>query len=101
MRASEATPLDHSRSGDPEYCCSGGKHRYHFRPGATKAVGALIWCCCKSVLDEVERETCGCPCCCPASGKPDDDGTPGWCDGCRMGIHQEPAPPPPERKAER
>lgn len=56
MRASEATPLDHPRDGDPEYCCSGGKHNYHFRPGATKAAGALIWCCCKSVLTAIEPE---------------------------------------------
>ena len=56
MRASEATPLNHSRWGDPEHCCSGGQHNYHFRPTATRAVGALIWCCCKSVLSEIEPE---------------------------------------------
>jgi hypothetical protein len=31
--------------------------------------------------------SCGCPCGCPAPGKRDDDGTPGWCDPCRMNIH--------------
>lgn len=77
MRASEATPLNHSRWGDPEYCCSGEprKHNYHFRPGATRAVGALIWCCCKSVLSVVEPETV---LVCASCGKPvertfDDD----------------------------
>ena len=36
-----------------------------------------------------------CPCNCPCGGpcgvpaQPDDDGTPGWCDPCRMNIHQE------------
>jgi hypothetical protein len=56
MRASEATPLNHSRQGDPEHCCSAGQHNYHFRPGARKIPGHLIWCCCKSVLSEIEPE---------------------------------------------
>ena len=30
---------------------------------------------------------CTCPCKCPAPGQRDDDGTPGWCDSCRMNIH--------------
>jgi hypothetical protein len=34
-------------------------------------------------------ERCACPCGCPAPGRSDDDGTPGWCDPCRMNIHQE------------
>jgi hypothetical protein len=32
---------------------------------------------------------CDCPCNCPAPGRPDYDGAPGWCDPCRMRIHQE------------
>src|SRR5215472_11074651 len=56
MRASDAIPLNHSRDGDPEHCCSGGRHNYHFRPGASMAPGCLIWCCCKSVLSEIEPE---------------------------------------------
>lgn len=59
MRASEATPLDHSRDGDPEHCCTDGKHNYHFRPGAPKTPGGLIWCCCKSLLTTIEPETPG------------------------------------------
>ncbi len=34
-----------------------------------------------------DREGCPCPCGCPATGRRDDDGTPGWCDSCRMNIH--------------
>jgi len=34
------------------------------------------------------HERCRCSCGCPAEGQRDDDGSPGWCDGCRMGIHQ-------------
>ena len=34
---------------------------------------------------------CACPCDCPALGQRDDDGTPGWCDSCRMNIHAEAA----------
>jgi hypothetical protein len=30
---------------------------------------------------------CRRPCGCTASGERDDDGTPGWCDSCRMNIH--------------
>jgi len=56
MRASEATPLNHSRWGDPEHCCEDGWHNYHFRPGARKIPGHLIWCCCKSVLTTIEPE---------------------------------------------
>lgn len=32
---------------------------------------------------------CNCWCSCPAPCQRDDDGTPGWCDPCRMNIHQE------------
>jgi hypothetical protein len=56
MRASEAIPLGHPLDGDPEHCCSGGKHNFHFRPGAPRTPGHLIWCCCKSVLTEIEPE---------------------------------------------
>jgi hypothetical protein len=31
---------------------------------------------------------CSCPCDCPAPARRDDDSTPGWCDPCRMNIHQ-------------
>lgn len=47
------------------------------------------------LLEFLERDegnqtwTCICDCDCPAPGQPDDDGTPGWCDPCRMNIHQE------------
>ena len=34
---------------------------------------------------------CNCPCDCPRVGQRDDDGTPGWCDPCRMNIHAEDA----------
>ena len=40
--------------------------------------------------------TCTCLCDCPAPGQRDDDGTPGWCDPCRMNIHQSPAGLAPE-----
>ena len=64
MRASDAIPLNHSRWGDPEHCCSGGRHNYHFRPGATEAPGALISCCCKSVMTAIEPELpAPCPVC--------------------------------------
>jgi hypothetical protein len=36
---------------------------------------------------------CACPCSCPAPGQRDDDGTPGWCDSCRMNIHRERSTP--------
>ena len=32
---------------------------------------------------------CNCWCSCPAPCQRDDDDTPGWCDPCRMNIHQE------------
>ena len=35
-----------------------------------------------------EAPPCGCSCGCPAPGKHDDDGAPGWCDSCRMNIHR-------------
>lgn len=56
MRASDAIPLNHPLDGDPEYCCTGGRHNYHFRPGARKIPGHLIWCCCKSVLSVIEPD---------------------------------------------
>jgi hypothetical protein len=40
--------------------------------------------------EECEAGTpCNCWCSCPAICQRDDDGTPGWCDSCRMEIHQE------------
>jgi hypothetical protein len=33
--------------------------------------------------------TCTCLCDCLAPGQRDDDGTPGWCDSCRMNIHRD------------
>jgi len=56
MYASEATPLDHPLDGDPEYCCTGSGHNFHFRPGAPRRVGNLISCCCKSVTTVIEAE---------------------------------------------
>lgn len=36
-----------------------------------------------------QTRTCTCDCGCSAPGHPDDDGTPGRCDPCRMNIHRE------------
>ena len=38
--------------------------------------------------DDALPHLAACPCGCPARGRRDDDGPPGWCDSCRMNIHQ-------------
>ena len=42
-------------------------------------------------INDNRPEHCNCPCGCPKPGQRDDDGTPGWCDPCRMNIHAEDA----------
>ena len=73
MFASEAIPLNHSRSGDPEYCCSAWKHNFHFRPGAPMTPGHLIWCCCKSLTSVIEDPS---PAAKDADAGPPDDNNP-------------------------
>jgi len=44
--------------------------------------------------------TCTCLCDCLAPGqRDDDDGAPGWCDSCRMNIH-EPVPDEPAKEGQ-
>ena len=50
------------------------------------------------IAAERRPERCACPCGCLAPGRRDDDGTPGWCDSCRMNIHVEAAPAAGEKE---
>lgn len=56
VKPSEAIPLDHPRGGDPEYCCAGGHHNFHLRPDAPWRIGAVVQCCCKSLVSVIEAE---------------------------------------------